>query len=737
MRKTLYTLLAFMLFGINSYSQTVAAYRWAGNLAGTGNAYPEAIKCDQSDNVIIGGRFDGIVDLDPGASTLSITSTGSSDCYLVKLDENGALMWAKSFGGTGLDRINGVTIDGAGNIYAVGYFAGTVDFDPGAGVNSITSTAGSDFFVSKFGSSGNYIWTKTVGSTGTDYAFAIAADVFNNIYIGGDFTSDSLDMDPGTGNYMVYNSVSTGAQAEGYVLALDSAGNFLWSNIMKGMASDYVRSVCISHNQEIIVGGYFNTSIDLDPAGSIASNGLSDAYLASFNTDGTFAWLRAFGGGGSDYVYSAAISGNYVLATGTFSSIVDFDPSNDTLNLTSNGGADVFITKINTDDGSLSWAVNFGTYGSESVNGIDASVNGNIYVAGSFLDSTQLDPLGIAPTLYSVDLRDGFFSKFDSTGHFIFGHRVGTVSTDYGRVITVTPGADEFWTAGYYAATNCYIDPHNTLNFLSSGGANDTYIAKYGSCQFPLINAQPVNAGTCPGGNASFFVNATGSNLTYQWQIGLNFGSTWSNLLDTGIYSNTTTATLQLTGAGTNVNNSFYRCIITADCGLSTTSNVSIMFSGIPNTSVNQNQHILAAVQSNAVYQWMDCNNGYAPIPFATTQQYIPSQPGDYAVEITLNGCVDTSTCYNVTTIGLSDITQTQMHVYPIPAHSSIQVEMKQSGRYTAVIYDLNGRRVMNNNETAFDQFTKIDLSSLEAGTYLLGIKSADGVETFTNIIRH
>ncbi len=739
-RKLLCTLIAFMLCGVTSYSQQVAVYRWGGNISGAGNSYPEAIKCDQNGNVIIGGRYDGLADLNPGSGTFPLTSTGNNDCFLVKLDPNGSFLWAKGFGGTGLDRINGITTDVTGNIYVTGYYAGTVDFDPGPGITSLSAVAGSDFFVSKFSPSGNYIWTKTIGGANTDYAYAITSDVFSNLYIAGDFTSDSVDMDPGAGVYMIYNSVFTGTQAEGFVLALDSAGNFLWSNNMKGMASDYARSVCVSHNQEIIVGGYFSTSIDLDPAGSVASNGSSDAYLASFNTGGTFNWLRTFGGGGADYLYSASVSGDYIIATGTFNSIVDFDPLGDSLLLVSQGSTDVYVTKINTDDGTLSWARRFGNAESETVNGIDVSTDGNIYVTGSFIDSTELDPSGIAPSLITYGLRDGYISKLDSSGNFIFGHKLGSFSTDYGRVIAVTPGVDEFWTAGYFGATNFFPDPHNILTSFITGGTNDTYIAKYGSCAFPTISAQPSNTGSCPDGDASFTVTGVPTNLTgnlsYQWQIGLNFGSTWSNLLDTGIYSNTTTSTLQLTGANVNVNNSFYRCIVTAECGLSTISNVGIMFVGTPNTSVNQNQHILTAVQFNAIYNWLDCNNGYNSLQYGPTQQFIPSQPGSYAVAVTLNGCTDTSTCYSVTTIGIEETDNSQLHVFPIPAHTSIQVEMKQTGHYTAAIYDLNGRRVMNNNETPFDQIIKIDLSSLESGTYLLGVKSADGTETFKYIIR-
>lgn len=736
MKKFLFILMATLLFGNQSFSQIVAAYKWSGSLSGTGNEYPECMKTDQSGNVLLSGRFDGTIDLNPGSGYTSKTAAGSSDCFLIKLNSSGSYQWGLTFGGTGTDRINSHSIDAAGNIIVTGYFSSTVDFDPGTTTNSITAVSGTDFFISKFDANGNYLWTKTFGDLNTDYAYGVATDASNNIYVSGEFSSDSLDMDPGAGTFMVYNSVFASYQFEGYLLKLDSSGAFQWCNTMKGAASDYARSIVITPSQDVIIGGYYNTAINLDPAGQVVSNGLADCYLAKFDNAGNFGWLRTFGGAGTDNLLALDVRGYHLIATGTFNNIVDFDPSIDTLNLISNGSTDIFLLELDAVDGTLNWANRFGSNLADLVASIAIHPNGNIYVSGSFIDSTNLDPSGNAAIIHSVDQRDGFIAKYDSTGGYIFGHRVGSVGIDYGRCIAADPSIDEFWTAGYFNAGNFYPDPNSSSTIFPNIGANDAFICKYGSCSFPVINAQPVNTGTCPGGNASFVVNATGSNLTYQWQIGLNFGSVWSNLLDTGIYSNTTTSTLVLTGAGTNVNNSFYRCIISADCGLSTTTNVSIMFASATNISVNQNQYILQAVQSNAVYRWLDCNNGYSPIPFATTQQYIPSQPGSYAVEITFNGCTDTSACYTVATIGIDEITNDQLSVYPVPASSFIHIEMKDAGHYTAKIYDLNGRRVMNNEETTFDQYTKIDLSSLEPGTYLLGVTSADGKETHSTIIR-
>jgi len=92
------------------------------------------------------------------------------------MDSNGNYIWAKSFGSTGtnLDIGNSLKLDLAGNIYTTGWFSGTGDFDPGAGVFNLTSTesfasGGSpDVFIHKLNSEGNFLWAKSFGGNAAD-----------------------------------------------------------------------------------------------------------------------------------------------------------------------------------------------------------------------------------------------------------------------------------------------------------------------------------------------------------------------------------------------------------------------------------------------------------------------------------------------------------------------------------------------------------------------------------------
>ncbi|MBK7669533.1 MAG: SBBP repeat-containing protein [Sphingobacteriaceae bacterium] len=68
------------------------------------------------------------------------------------------LVWAKKLGGTGDEFGKTIAVDASGNVYTAGFFTGTTDFDPGAGISNLTSSGGFDIFVSKLDASGNFAW---------------------------------------------------------------------------------------------------------------------------------------------------------------------------------------------------------------------------------------------------------------------------------------------------------------------------------------------------------------------------------------------------------------------------------------------------------------------------------------------------------------------------------------------------------------------------------------------------
>ncbi len=125
-------------------------YLYAKTWGGTSTEQALSVLLDPVGNVYIGGIFQSTVDFDPSANVDNRTSGGTSDAYITKLGSSGAYLYAQTWGGgTGGDAVRGTAIDQTDSIYNVGNFTDTVDFDPGAGMDSRTSNGDSDVFVSQ------------------------------------------------------------------------------------------------------------------------------------------------------------------------------------------------------------------------------------------------------------------------------------------------------------------------------------------------------------------------------------------------------------------------------------------------------------------------------------------------------------------------------------------------------------------------------------------------------------
>ncbi|HWK07817.1 MAG TPA: hypothetical protein VNS58_29500, partial [Puia sp.] len=131
--------------------------------------------------------------------------------------------------------------------------------------------------------------------------------------------------------------------------------------------------------------------------------------------------------------------------------------------------------------------------------------------------------------------------------------------------------------------------------------------------QPPVITVPPANAVACSGGNTSISVTATGTSLTYQWQV--NTGSTWTNVSNGALYSGVTTATLSLTGVTVSMNGYQYHVIITGVCTPVLTSTAVTLTTGTAPGISSQPANLTTCVGSNAgfnvtasgsglVYQW-------------------------------------------------------------------------------------------------------------------------------------
>ncbi|HHC80640.1 MAG TPA: T9SS type A sorting domain-containing protein [Flavobacteriia bacterium] len=326
---------------------------WAKRIGGPTSDFGLSIALDASGNVFTTGSFTNTANFHTGGGTFNLTSSGSEDIFISKLNNNGDFIAAIRLGGVSRDIANSITLDDAGNVYTTGFFEGTVDFDPGIGVFNLTSEGDNDIFILKLDASANFIWAKKIGGLAADEAFSIALDATGNIFTTGSF-SGAVDFNPGA--QLSYRT-SAGAR-DVFILKLDSNGDFIWAKRMGGVGDDNSRSIAIDASGNIYTTGNFEDVVDFDPGAgvyNITSAGFTDIFISKLDISGNFVWANNIGSAGSEYTSFLTLdtSGN-IYTTGSFSYTVDFDFGNGIENLTSNGSGDVFIQKLNNSTLSVS-----------------------------------------------------------------------------------------------------------------------------------------------------------------------------------------------------------------------------------------------------------------------------------------------------------------------------------------------------------------------------------------------
>jgi len=344
--------------------------------------------------------------------TKSITSAGAFEAFVVKLKPDGSFAWAASAGGTDSDRANGVAVDGSGNVYITGWYRGSAKF----GSTTLKSKGTSDIFVAKLSSAGNFIWAKSAGGTDSDTGQAIASLGSAGVIMAGDIQSS-------TATFGNKNTSSKGS----FVAKLDAAGAFSWVTDYGGNVDTKVLGLALDASGNSHVTGNFKGT------GKFGSKTITamgeDAYVAKLGSTGNFVWTTVAGGSSTDggIAITTDLSGNSYVA-GIFTASVSFGSHT----ITSKGLRDAFVAKLNP-SGTFLWVTGAGGSGKDTAQGIALDSSGNIFAVGQF--GTPSATFG-STTLSSSNV-DIFVTKLSSLGVITWATSAGGSHTDYGRNVAL------------------------------------------------------------------------------------------------------------------------------------------------------------------------------------------------------------------------------------------------------------------------------------------------------------
>ena len=242
---------------------------------------------DSNGDVLLAGRYWASMPV----NGTPLTSAGDADAFIVKMSgTNGALLWGRSWGGTGHDRSLGVAVDGARNVWVTGGFQGTAHF----GGAPSTSQGDTDFFLVKLDKDGNHLWNRTYGGVGVQLGADADADSAGNVWVTGGFT----------GTFSLGGPTLTSAGDWDIFLAkFNATGAPQWSKSSGGPGSDIGEAVAVNATGSavVITGGAVGPLDFVEdpnaPNDLRVGNGGMDVFVAKFDTDGGHRWSQIYGDG--------------------------------------------------------------------------------------------------------------------------------------------------------------------------------------------------------------------------------------------------------------------------------------------------------------------------------------------------------------------------------------------------------------------------------------------------------
>jgi hypothetical protein len=272
-------------------------------------------------------------------------STGTADAWSFGVSPTEAFA-IDGFAGTGGEGPGGSRVleDASGNIFVVGFTAGTIDVDPGAGTTLVGDGATDAVsYVAKYSPTGTFLWAHDWKPSGSNELWVYSADVgpSGSIILGGDVRGTTgMDLDPTSGSDLV-----TAVSSDPFLLRLDAEGTYGWGSSfpVTGGGTGSIPVLDVTSTGAIIAGINYENTLTLPGQPGISSAGGLDAAIVQFDTTASaVTWFATVRGTGTDGVASVDVASNgniYVSGGLTSTSVTVTDWATTMTTVTRSGSA--------------------------------------------------------------------------------------------------------------------------------------------------------------------------------------------------------------------------------------------------------------------------------------------------------------------------------------------------------------------------------------------------------------
>jgi len=472
-------------------------------LGGSGVDSCAGIAVDSAGNAYVTGTT-GSTDF-PTANPLQATNHGSGDAFVTKLNAAGsALVYSTYLGGSGSDQGNGIAVDSSGDAYVTGETWST-DFPTVNPLQATNKESGANWtaFVAKLNPAGSALvystylggsgyYSASVGNSGYDEAFGIAADSAGNAYVTG--STRSSDFPTVNPLQPTCGGCSNGFPTA-FVAKLNPAGSALvYSTYLGGSGNgglgDSGSGIAVDAAGNAYVTGYtsstnFPTADPLQPTCGGCPL-YQTAFVAELNPTGS-ALVYSTYLGGSDFDMAVGIavdsSGNAYVTGWTQST--DF-PTVNPLQTSNDGNGDAFVAKLNPAGSALVYSTYLGGSGSDQGTGIAADTAGNAYVTGgtSSTDFPTFNPLQGACASCANGPSDAFVAELNAAGSaLVYSTYLGGSGGDQGLGIAVDAAGNAYVTGTTSSTDFPTVNPFQATNNSPQRrySGNTGFVAKIGA----------------------------------------------------------------------------------------------------------------------------------------------------------------------------------------------------------------------------------------------------------------
>jgi len=231
---------------------------WVKHFSGSKSIVANSVVIDKNDDAIVSGQFLGTCHfVGVNGSFLYALNNTYSDRFVTKINQNGEFVWIKEVNASNIGNVfvSSTFVDSDGAIYTTGSFRGAIDFDSGTDEFIINASIGTDIYIDKVDTEGNFVWAKSMKGVGAyAYGACVWLDLDKDIYLSGLFR-DSVDFDPGSDERYL-TPVSSESM---FLLKLNNNGEFKWVKKTEGFS--YAGPVTVDSEQNILFFGAYYGSV--------------------------------------------------------------------------------------------------------------------------------------------------------------------------------------------------------------------------------------------------------------------------------------------------------------------------------------------------------------------------------------------------------------------------------------------------------------------------------------------